>query len=98
MSSVLFLYPLDSHFSTESPLISQPEAVEAMASAFRPFIQYIQYLAEGKLDGYFNSTQQAEALVTDFKVKLPDWPMLLLHNLGNHPNDVRLTRVFESNT
>ena len=52
-------------------------------------------MAEGKLDGYFNSTQQAEALVTDFKVKLPDWPMLL-HNLGNHPEDVQLTRVFES--
>jgi len=48
----------------------------------KPFDDYMTYLATGKLDKYFNSTESA-ALVTDLKVTLPNRPMLLLHNLEN---------------
>ena len=48
------------------------------------------YLATGKLDKYFNSTESA-AFVTDLKVTLP-------YNLGNYPHDVRLTGLFKPDT
>jgi hypothetical protein len=36
-----------------------------MADAFEPFVQYIRYLAGGKLDGYFNSTRgKTELLIS----------------------------------
>ena len=41
-----------------------------MVSALEPFNQYITYLAEGKLDGYFDSIRP-EDLVTDLEVELP---------------------------
>ena len=42
----------------------------AMNAAFEPFTKYITYLAEGKLDGYFDSIQP-EKLATDLEVELP---------------------------
>ena len=68
-----------------------------MAAALKPFNDYMTYLATGKLDTYFNSTELA-AFATDLKVSLPDRPMLLLHNLGNYPHDVRLTELFNPDT
>ena len=49
-----------------------------MLTAFQPF-----YLAEGKLDGYFDSIRP-EDLVTDLEVQLPTRPMFLLHDLGRY--------------
>jgi hypothetical protein len=68
-----------------------------MAAALEPFNEYMTYLASGKLDTYFNSTEPA-AFTTDLKVTLPTRPMLLLHNLGNYPHDVRLAELFKSDT
>ena len=68
-----------------------------MAAALEPFNDYMTYLASGKLDIYFNSTEPA-AFTTDLKVKLPSRPMLLLHNLGNYSHDVRLTELFKPDT
>jgi len=63
-----------------------------MTRAFEPFAKYISYLANGKLDGYFDSIKP-EDLVTDLKVQLPSQPMLL-HHLGNQPDDERIKRLF----
>jgi len=68
-----------------------------MAAALKPFNDYMTYLATGKLDIYFDCTKSAD-IVTDLKVTLPDRPMLLLHDLGNYPHDVRLTRLFKPDT
>lgn len=68
-----------------------------MVSALEPFNQYITYLAEGKLDGYFDSIRP-EDLVTDLEVELPSWPTLLLHDLGKSMNDERIKRLFVART
>jgi hypothetical protein len=54
-------------------------------------------LAEGKLDGYFNSIQP-EDLVTNLKVVLPTRPMLLLHDLGEHSNRKQIDGLFVPDT
>ena len=64
-----------------------------MTCAFEPFTKYISYLANGKLDGYFDSIKP-EDLVTDLEVQLPSHPMLLLHHLGNYPDDERIQHLF----
>ena len=68
-----------------------------MLDAFEPFTQYITYLAEGKLDGYFNSIQP-EKLVTDLKVELPTQPMLLLHGLSENIDMEAVENLFTSDT
>ena len=52
-----------------------------MAVAFKPFEEYVKYLATGKLDGYLDSTRR-EDKVTVPGVLLPNGLSLLLHNLG----------------
>jgi hypothetical protein len=70
----------------------------AMAKAFERFTEYITYLAEGKLDGYINSTRP-EDLVTDLKkIKLPSRPMLLLHDLGTDQGKERIQGLFADDT
>jgi hypothetical protein len=68
-----------------------------MLTALEPFTQYITYLAEGKLDGYFNSIRP-EDLVTDLRVKLPMQPMLLLHDLGKYTNREKIEHLFVCDT
>ena len=68
-----------------------------MLAAFKPFTQYITYLAEGKLDGYFDSIQP-EKLATDLKVELPAYPMPLLHGLGENTNMEAVKNLFTSDT
>jgi len=70
-----------------------------MLTALKPFTQYMTYLAEGKLDVYFNSIQPEDlTLVTDLKMGLPALPMLLLHDLGRHSNKEKIDRLFIPNT
>lgn len=68
-----------------------------MESALRPYTRYMTNLAEGKLDKYFDPTQ-LKSWNTHLGVTLPSGPMLLLHNLGNFPDDTRLTGIFKSET
>ncbi len=68
-----------------------------MFDAFKPFTQYITYLAEGKLDGYFNPIQPEE-WVTDLGVRLPTQPMLLLHGLGEDTDMEEIKNLFVSDT
>jgi len=68
-----------------------------MAAALEPFTKYITYLAEGKLDGYFNSVRP-EDLVTDLGVMLPTRPVLLLHDLGKYSDKEKMKKLFVSDT
>jgi hypothetical protein len=56
-----------------------------MLAALKPFTQYINYLAKGGLDTYFDSTRH-EDFITVLGIKLPNQPMLLLHDLGKSLN------------
>jgi hypothetical protein len=75
------------------PRLSAKEVELAILIALEPFVQYIAYLAEGKLDGYFDSIRP-EDLVTDLKVKLPSQPMLLLRDLGRYTNKEAIECLF----
>jgi len=68
-----------------------------MTAALQPFNRYITDLANGQLDDYFNSTQTG-TLVTNPDLKLLNGPILLLHSLGNYPDDARLPRLFQTDT
>ena len=68
-----------------------------IADAFEPFVQYIRYLAEGKLDGYFNSTRRQDR-ATDLPVIMSTDPILLLHDLGNRRDEERIQRLFVRGT
>ena len=83
---------------TESPETSNKEEMIAnMAIAFKPFEQYIQYLVEGKLAGYFNSTHRQDK-ATDLTVVMSTDPMLLLLDLGGLTNEVWIKRLFAGGT
>ena len=69
-----------------------------MLAAFEPFTKYITYLAEGKLDGYFDLSIQPEKLIIDLKVELPTQPMLLLHGLGENTNMEAINNLFIPDT
>jgi len=64
-----------------------------MSAALLPFTQYITDLANGKLDSYFNSTQPGTSTT-----ELSKGPILLLHSLGNYPDDARLKKLFKPDT
>ncbi|KAF8519086.1 hypothetical protein BU17DRAFT_90258 [Hysterangium stoloniferum] len=73
------------------------ETKATMAPAIKNYENYIEYLAVGKLDGYLDSIRR-EDKVTDLKVMLPLDPILLLHDLGNHPDMVRVEQLFTRST
>ena len=84
--------------STGTPLrLRRRDLIPAMQRALQPFTRYMIDLAEGKLDKYFDSTQ-LEPWGTHLGVTLPSGPLLLLHDLGNYPDDARLPRIFKSET
>jgi len=90
-------YPRLLHFWYISfPRISRSQVNEAMSAALEPFHQYIQSLAEGKLDCYFNSMPPMD--IPDLGVQFPKANNLLLHDLGNHPDEARLRCLFETET
>jgi hypothetical protein len=68
-----------------------------MTAALQPFAQYITDLPNGKFDSYFNSIEPG-TLGTKPNIQLPNKPILLLHSLGNSPDDPRLARLFRSDT
>ena len=66
-----------------------------LASVFKPFKKYIEYLAQGKLDAYLDSTN------CDDKVSVPDIkiskdPNLLLHGLGKDPENIEGLFIHET--
>jgi hypothetical protein len=70
---------------------------DRMKVAFKPFEQYMDFLADGSLDGYFNS------IYPDGKTAVPGIMMstdinLLLHELGQHVDQKRVETLFEPGT
>ncbi|KAF8498457.1 hypothetical protein BU17DRAFT_72319 [Hysterangium stoloniferum] len=81
----------------EKVVAKDNETKATMAAAIKDFENYIQYLAVGKLDGYLDSIRREDKF-TDLDVKLPLDPILLLHDLGNHPDKVRIKKLFIRDT
>jgi hypothetical protein len=68
-----------------------------MNAAFKPFDEYIQWLAEGRLDGYLDSIRCED------KTKVPNVAIsndlsLLLHDVGKFPDKERIRKLFINDT
>ena len=68
-----------------------------MTEALQCFVPYLTDLASGKFDGYFDSIELG-AFSAKPNITLPNSPILLLHSLGNYPDDPRLARLFKLDT
>ncbi len=68
-----------------------------MADALAGFEKYFEYLATGKLDAYLDSIRPEDKLI-ELGVDLPINPILLLHDLGKHPDQKRIEDLFKPNT
>jgi hypothetical protein len=87
------------NFLSESPpRLNAKEKGSKIADAFEPFGQYIQYLAQGKLDGFLDSIRREDKVVPELNVTMPTDPILLLHNLGKDPETERIENLFVHNT
>jgi hypothetical protein len=85
-------------FSLGAPL-TITEAQARMASALEGFENYIQSLATGKLDGYFDPFRpEDQAIVPEVDLPLGPGLILLLHDLGKHPNVERTRKLFSDET
>ena len=80
------------------PCINTMEETEnIMAVAFKPFEEYVKYLATGKLDGYLDLTRR-EDKVTVPRVLLPNGLSLLLHNLSKGADLGQIRNLFTDDT
>jgi hypothetical protein len=75
------------------PRLTLEETITKMDEEFSPFENYIQNLADGKLDGYLDSIGRED------KVSHPDVTIskdlfLLLHNLGKYLDEERINKLF----
>lgn len=68
-----------------------------LASSLEGFEKYIQCLATGKLDGFFDSIRREDKDI-DLGVHLHFDPILLLHALGKYPNQERIDEMFTGDT
>ena len=69
----------------ETPLhLTKQQIGASMATAFEPFREYIEQLAQGKLDGYLNSNRREDKVLVP-EMKLSNDPNLLLHDVGKSP-------------
>ena len=67
-----------------------------MADTLAGFEKYFEYLATGELDGRLDSIRPEDKL-KKFKIDLPVEPILLLHDLGKHPDHERIEDLFMRN-
>jgi len=68
-----------------------------MATAFKPFKQYLEYLAWGKLDGYLDSNSFNDKVPVS-GVRLSRDPNLLLHGLGKNIDREAIGKLFVRDT
>ncbi|KAF8340069.1 hypothetical protein F5887DRAFT_919598 [Amanita rubescens] len=79
-----------------SPRIDRQQTEIKMAKALAGFEKYFEYLATGELDGRLDSIRPEDKLIK-FGVHLPNNPILLLHDLGMHPDQERIKDLFKPN-
>ncbi|KAF8521967.1 hypothetical protein BU17DRAFT_64689 [Hysterangium stoloniferum] len=80
-----------------SPRLTLEETERKIAAAFDDFEDYIEYVATGKLDRYFDSIQRHDKII-DLNVHLPLHPILLLHDLGKEVDTERIEKLFIDDT
>ena len=78
------------------PRLNAKERESKIANAFEPFEfgQYLQYLAQGKLDGFLDSVRREDKVVPELNMIMPTDPILLLHNLGKYPETEWIEKLF----
>ncbi|KAM6495491.1 hypothetical protein JOM56_008197 [Amanita muscaria] len=82
---------------TDSPPRLDRQQMEIkIADALSGFEKYFEYLATGKLDERLDSIRPKDKLLK-FEVVLPIEPILLLHDLGKHPDQERIEDLFMPN-
>jgi hypothetical protein len=64
---------------------------------FKPFEQYIEWLAEGKLDGYLGSIRHEDKIEVP-NVDISNDLSLLLHDVGKFPDEERVRKLFIDDT
>lgn len=64
-----------------------------MNTAFEPYEEYIQWLAEGRLDSYLDSVR-VEDKISPPNICIPNDVSLLLHEVGKHPDEDRIKNLF----
>ncbi|KIL59153.1 hypothetical protein M378DRAFT_200227, partial [Amanita muscaria Koide BX008] len=81
------------------PKVSPPRLnmATSMATAFKPFKQYLEYLAQGKLDGYLDSNSRNDKVPVS-GVRLSRDPNLLLHGLGKNIDMETTEKLFVRDT
>jgi hypothetical protein len=68
-----------------------------MNAALKPFNEYIQWLAEGRLDGYLDSIHREDKIKVPI-VFIPNDLSLLLHDIGKFPDEESIKKLFVNDT
>ena len=85
------------HFLLDSPpRLDRRWTENKTADALAGFEKYFEYLASEELDGRLDSIRPEDKL-KKFKIDLPVNPILLLHDLGKHPDQERIEELFMPN-
>jgi hypothetical protein len=79
------------------PRLNRGETEAVMNETFKPFEQYIKWLAEGKLDGYLDSIRYEDKIKVPY-VDISNDLSLLLHDVGKFPDKERIKKLFIDDT
>ena len=71
--------------------------IQALEDAYAPFSNYIEYLADGRLDGHFTSNcRSAKTCIPGFIMSTD--PNLLLHGIGVFVDHQKIQALFGNHT
>lgn len=79
------------------PRLNKEQMATSMATAFKPFKQYLEYLARGQLDGYLDSNSRNDKVPVS-GIRLSRDPNLLLHGLGKNVDMETTEKLFVRDT
>ena len=82
------------------PKSTTDQLQDDMARAFEKYASYIQYLAEGKLDGFLDSLKEEDNNLPDGLNDMQNrrGPFLLLHGLGRFCDTEQIEELFSECT
>jgi len=78
----------ESFLAESPPRLTQKDTETKIASALKPFNQYIKYLAQGKLDAYLDSNLRGDKISVP-EMEISTDPSLLLNGLGSDAGAIK---------
>ena len=84
----IFRCARESFLAESPPRLTQQDTEAKIASAFKPFHQYIKYLAQGKLDAYLDSNLRGDKISVP-EMEISNDPSLLLNDLGSDAKAIK---------